>query len=873
MAMPGKKKEEKNKERQTNQEREKEKAKKEKPEEIDKKEEKTTPPSSQRNNPSSGKKAEDNQAQQAVVIAQNLSTVSLEEEMKKSYLDYALSVIIGRAIPDIKDGLKPVHRRVLYAMWETGTTHNKPYKKSARIVGDVIGKYHPHGDAAVYDALVRMAQDFSLRYPLVDGQGNFGSIDGDPPAAMRYTEVRMTRLAEELLADIEKDTVNFVPNYDESLLMPEVLPAKFPNLLVNGASGIAVGMATNIPPHNLGEVCEGLIYLIDHPKASIDDLMRFIPGPDFPTGGYVFNRQNIRQAYLEGKGVIHLRAKTTIERADKGERDRIVITEIPYGVNKARLLENIAELVNNKKIEGIADIRDESDREGIRVVIEIKRGELPEIILNNLYKHTALQTSFGIIMLAIVDKQPKLLNLLEMMNYFIAHRRDVIIRRTKHDLKKAEHRAHILEGLLIALDQLDAIIDLIRASKTVEEAKNGLMTKFKLTAIQAQAILEMQLQRLTGLERQKIVQEHRELIELIKKLKLILKNPEMVMQIIKDELKQLKEEYQDERRTEIRDEVITDIKAEDLIKEEDVAIVYTQSGYIKRTSLSAYRFQSRGGKGRKGIEMKAEDVVENLFVGSTHSYLLVFTNIGRMYWLKALDVPDAGPSGRGKAIVNLLELQPEEKVKGILAVKEFREDQFIVIMTNNGLIKKTRLSEFKNVRKGGIIAINLKPKDSLFTAALTDGKNDIIIGTKMGKAIRFKETKVRPMGRQAAGVKAITLKPKDRVISMIVISPEDKYIFTASELGYGKKTPIEDYPVHNRGGQGVINLKITEKIGQALAMVGVNEDDLLIITVSGKVIRIKTTAIRPLSRATQGVRLIQLDPGDKICSIAKVRED
>jgi DNA gyrase subunit A (EC 5.99.1.3) len=873
MAMPGKKKEEKNKERQTNQEREKEKAKKEKPEEIDKKEEKTTPPSSQRNNPSSGKKAEDNQAQQAVVIAQNLSTVSLEEEMKKSYLDYALSVIIGRAIPDIKDGLKPVHRRVLYAMWETGTTHNKPYKKSARIVGDVIGKYHPHGDAAVYDALVRMAQDFSLRYPLVDGQGNFGSIDGDPPAAMRYTEVRMTRLAEELLADIEKDTVNFVPNYDESLLMPEVLPAKFPNLLVNGASGIAVGMATNIPPHNLGEVCEGLIYLIDHPKASIDELMRFIPGPDFPTGGYVFNRQNIRQAYLEGKGVIHIRAKTTIERADKGERDRIVITEIPYGVNKARLLENIAELVNNKKIEGIADIRDESDREGIRVVIEIKRGELPEIILNNLYKHTALQTSFGIIMLAIVDKQPKLLNLLEMMNYFIAHRRDVIIRRTKHDLKKAEHRAHILEGLLIALDQLDAIIDLIRASKTVEEAKNGLMTKFKLTAIQAQAILEMQLQRLTGLERQKIVQEHRELIELIKKLKLILKNPEMVMQIIKDELKQLKEEYQDERRTEIRDEVITDIKAEDLIKEEDVAIVYTQSGYIKRTSLSAYRFQSRGGKGRKGIEMKAEDVVENLFVGSTHSYLLVFTNIGRMYWLKALDVPDAGPSGRGKAIVNLLELQPEEKVKGILAVKEFREDQFIVIMTNNGLIKKTRLSEFKNVRKGGIIAINLKPKDSLFTAALTDGKNDIIIGTKMGKAIRFKETKVRPMGRQAAGVKAITLKPKDRVISMIVISPEDKYIFTASELGYGKKTPIEDYPVHNRGGQGVINLKITEKIGQALAMVGVNEDDLLIITVSGKVIRIKTTAIRPLSRATQGVRLIQLDPGDKICSIAKVRED
>nr|HUM34081.1 DNA gyrase subunit A [Candidatus Saccharicenans sp.] len=636
-------------------------------------------------------------------IARSLSVVSLEEEMKKSYLDYALSVIIGRAIPDIRDGLKPVHRRVLYAMWETGTLHNKPYKKSARIVGDVIGKYHPHGDAAVYDALVRMAQDFSLRYPLVDGQGNFGSVDGDPPAAMRYTEVRMTRLAEELLADIDKDTVKFVPNYDESLLMPEVLPAKFPNLLVNGSSGIAVGMASNIPPHNLAEVCDGLIYLVDHPEATVDDIMKFIPGPDFPTGGYVFNRQNIRQAYQEGKGVIHLRAKSTIERGEKGEKDKIVITEIPYGVNKARLLENIAELVNTKKIEGIADIRDESDRQGIRVVVEIKRGEIPEIILNNLYKHTALQSSFGIIMLAIVDKQPKLLNLLEMMNYFLAHRQEVIIRRTRYDLKKAEHRAHILEGLLIALDYLDAVIELIRSSRTVEEAKTGLISKFKLTAIQAQAILEMQLQRLTGLERQKLVQEHQELKELIKKLKLILKNHDLVLEIIKDELKQLKDQYQDERRTEIRDEVITDIKAEDLIKEEDVAIVYTSSGYIKRTSLSAYRFQSRGGKGRKGIDMKAEDVVDNLFVGSTHSYLLVFTNKGRLYWLRALDVPDAGPSGRGKAIANLLEFQHEEKVQSILAVKEFRNDQFVVVLSDHGLIKKTRLSEFQHVRKGGII--------------------------------------------------------------------------------------------------------------------------------------------------------------------------
>ncbi len=806
-------------------------------------------------------------------IAKNLSVVSLEEEMKKSYLDYALSVIIGRAIPDIRDGLKPVHRRVLYAMWETGTLHNKPYKKSARIVGDVIGKYHPHGDAAVYDALVRMAQDFSLRYPLVDGQGNFGSVDGDPPAAMRYTEVRMTRLAEELLADIDKDTVNFVPNYDESLLMPEVLPAKFPNLLVNGSSGIAVGMASNIPPHNLVEVCDGLIYLVDHPQATVDDIMKFVPGPDFPTGGYVFNRQNIRRAYMEGKGVIHLRAKSTIERGEKGEKDKIVVTEIPYGVNKARLLENIAELVNTKKIEGIADIRDESDRQGIRVVVEIKRGEIPEIILNNLYKHTALQSSFGIIMLAIVDKQPKLLNLLEMMNYFLAHRQEVIIRRTRHDLKKAEHRAHILEGLLIALDYLDAVIDLIRSSKTVEEARNGLISKFKLTTIQAQAILEMQLQRLTGLERQKIVQEHKELKELIKKLKLILKNHDLVLEIIKDELKQLKEQYQDPRRTEIRDEVITDIKAEDLIKEEDVAIVYTNSGYIKRTSLSAYRFQSRGGKGRKGIEMKAEDVVDNLFVGSTHSYLLVFTNKGRLYWLRALEVPDAGPSGRGKAIANLLEFQPEEKVQSILAVKEFRDDQFVVLLSDHGLIKKTRLSEFQHVRKGGIIAMNLKPGTNLFTAALTSGKNDIIIGTRMGKAIRFKESDVRPMGRQAAGVKAITLKPKDRVISMIVVGDDDKYIFTASENGYGKKTPVEDYPVHRRGGQGVINLRITEKIGPALAMVNVNEDELLVITISGKVIRIKTTDFRPLSRATQGVKIIQLEEGDRVCSVAKVRED
>jgi len=805
-------------------------------------------------------------------IAAEVTVVGLEDEMKRSYLDYAMSVIIGRAIPDIKDGLKPVHRRVLYAMYESGTQWNKPYKKSARIVGDVIGKYHPHGDQAAYDTLVRMAQDFSMRYCLVDGQGNFGSIDGDPPAAMRYTEVRMTKLAGELLADIEKDTVHFVPNYDESLTMPEVLPAKFPNLLVNGSSGIAVGMATNIPPHNLGEVVNGLIHLIQHPNASLDKLMEFIPGPDFPTGGYIFNKQGIRDAYRDGRGIIQIRAKTKIERGDKGERDRIIVTELPFAVNKARLLETTAELVNEKKIEGIADLRDESDREGIRVVVEVKKGELPEIVLNNLYKHTALQSTFGIIMLAIVDKQPKVLTLIDMMKYFISHRQDVIRRRTRFDLKKAEARAHILEGLMIALDHLDAIIKLIRSSKSVEEAKKGLIERFKLSPVQAQAILEMQLQRLTQLERQKIVQEYEEVKALIVKLKRILGSEKLVLEIIVEELKRIKQEYGDERRTEIRDEVVGDLRPEDLIKEEDVAVVYTSTGYVKRTSLSSYHFQSRGGKGRKGIEMKAEDVVEHLFICSTHSYLLVFTTQGRLYWLKALEVPDVGPAGRGKAIINLIDFAPDEKVRSIVAVKEFREDQFVIMLTTNGLIKKTRLSEFKNVRKGGILAMTIQPKRELFMARLTSGKNDIIIGTKLGRAIRFKESEVRPMGRQAAGVKAIRLKPKDAVIGMIVAKDDDRFVFTASERGYGKKTEIGQYPRHRRGGQGVLNLKVGGKIGNALSIVGIAEEELLIITVEGKVIRIKTTQFRSLSRATQGVRIINLEDKDRVCAVAKVQE-
>ena len=820
----------------------------------------------------SGKEKEPDVQQPPPPIAANITVVSLEEEMKRSYLDYAMSVIIGRAIPDIKDGLKPVHRRVLYAMYETGTQWNKPYKKSARIVGDVIGKYHPHGDVAVYDPLVRLAQDFSLRYLLVDGQGNFGSIDGDPPAAMRYTEVRMTKLASELLADIEKDTVNFVPNYDESLTMPEVLPAKFPNLLVNGGSGIAVGMATNIPPHNLGEVIDGVIHLIQHPNASLSKIMDFVPGPDFPTGGFIFNRQGILDAYTTGRGSIQLRAKTMIEHGEKGERERIVVTEIPYAVNKSRLIENMAELVNAKKLEGIADIRDESDREGIRVVIEIKKGELPEVVLNNLYKHTALQTSFGIIMLAIVDKQPKYLGLLDIMKYFISHRQDVIRRRTRFDLKKAEARAHILEGLTIALDHLDAIIKLIRAAKNVDEARTGLMERFKLTQIQAQAILEMQLQRLTHLERDKIVQEYAEVKALIAKLKKILGSDKLVQEIIVDELKEMKAAFGDERRTEIRDEVVGDIRPEDLIKEEDVVVLYTQSGYVKRTSLSTYHFQMRGGKGRKGISMKAEDVVENLFICSTHNYLLFFTNKGRVYWLKALEIPDVGPAGRGKSINNLLEFQGEERVTSVLAIKEFDENRFIVMLCTDGHIKKTKLSDFQNIRRGGIIAVSLRKKSELMWTRLTDGKRDIVLATKLGKAIRFKESDIRPMGRQAAGVRSMSLRKKDEVIGMVAIGEDDKYIFTASEKGYGKKTETGLYRRTRRGGKGILNLKITPKIGNALGVLGVGDEDLLVVTVSGKVIRMQTKQVRASGRATQGVRLINLDDKDRVSSVAKARE-
>jgi len=805
--------------------------------------------------------------------AADLSVVSLEEEMKRSYLDYAMSVIIGRAIPDIKDGLKPVHRRVLYAMHETGTGYNKPYKKSARIVGDVIGKYHPHGDQAAYDTLVRMAQDFSLRYVLVDGQGNFGSIDGDPPAAMRYTEVRLKKIADALMDDLDKDTVNFVPTYDGSLTMPEVLPARFPNLLVNGGSGIAVGMATNIPPHNLGEVIDGMVHLIQHPNAKLDKIMEYIPGPDFPTAGIIYGQKGLRDAYETGKGTIYLRAKSRIETGGKNDRDRIVITEIPFMVNKSRLLESAAALVNEKKIEGIADIRDESDREGMRMVFELKKGELAEVVLNNLYKHTTLQTSFGIILLAIVDKQPKILSLVDIMKYFISHRQDVVRRRTRFELKRAEARAHILEGLTIALDHLDEIIKLIRSSRTVDLARTGLITRFHLSLIQAQAILDMQLQKLTGLEREKIQKEYVEVKELIVKLKKILADEKLILDIIVEELKAIKQEYGDERRTEIRPGVITDIRPEDLVKEEEVVIVYTASGYIKRTSLSSYHYQGRGGKGRKGISMKEEDLVQSLFVSSTHSYLLVFTNKGRLYWLKALDIPDVGPAARGKSINNLIQFQPDERVSSVIPVKDFEDDKFVVMLSSDGLIKKTKLDQFKNIRKGGIQAMTLKAKSELLFTSLTDGKREVLIGTKMGKAIRFAEKQIRSMGRQAAGVRAMRLAAKDQVIGMIVVGPEDKFIFTASDKGYGKKTEFGQYRKQSRGGKGVINIKVTPKIGQAMGMVGIGEGEVLLVTKAGKVIRIKSHEVRTSGRSTQGVRLINLDEKDRVSSLVKVAQE
>ncbi|MGD0914917.1 MAG: DNA gyrase subunit A [Thermodesulfobacteriota bacterium] len=797
--------------------------------------------------------------------------VNIEDEMKKSYVDYAMSVIIGRALPDVRDGLKPVHRRILYAMNELNNDWDKPYKKSARIVGDVIGKYHPHGDMAVYDAIVRMAQDFSLRYPLVDGQGNFGSIDGDPPAAMRYTEIRMSKLASELLADIDKETVDFTPNYDESLVEPIVLPSKFPNLIVNGSSGIAVGMATNIPPHNLVETINALIALIENPKVSIEELMAHLPGPDFPTAGFIYGKEGIRQAYETGKGVIQLRARALIERDRKGERENIVITELPYQTNKAKFIERVAELVQDKVTEGISNIRDESDREGMRVVIELKRNEVAEVILNQLYKHTQMQTSFGIILLAIHQNQPKLLTLKEMLQLFVQHRQEVVIRRSRFDLKKAEARAHILEGLKKAIDQIDAVIAAIKASKTPKEAKDRLIERFALSDEQAQAILEMRLQRLTNLEQRKILEEYEEMIKLINRLKALLASERLILNVIKEELVSIRDAYGDERRTEIV-ETAPEIKIEDLIAEEDMVVTITHTGYIKRNPISLYRSQHRGGKGKMGINVKEEDFVEDLFIASTHDFILFFTDAGKIHWMKVHELPEAGRLTRGKAIVNLLNLSPQEKVTAILSLKDFAKGKFITFMTKKGIIKKTALEAYSNPRAGGIIAIHLDEGDELISTKLTDDQQYLFIGTKLGKAIHFPENQIREIGRTARGIKGIKISRGDEVVGMEVVVPHTQ-ILTVTENGYGKRTQASDYRVQNKGGSGIFTVKRTPKTGDVVGIKTVaDEDELILISDKGKIIRLRAGDIPIQGRSTQGVRLITLEEGERVVAVARLAE-
>ncbi|MCS7211245.1 MAG: DNA gyrase subunit A [Chloroherpetonaceae bacterium] len=799
--------------------------------------------------------------------------INIEDEMRDSYIDYSMSVIVSRALPDVRDGLKPVHRRVLYGMSELGLQAGRAYKKSARVVGEVLGKYHPHGDSAVYDTIVRMVQDFSLRYPLVDGQGNFGSIDGDAPAAMRYTEVRMTRIAGELLRDIDKNTVDFAPNFDDSLEEPTVLPCAIPNLLINGSSGIAVGMATNIPPHNLSEVVDGLIALIDDKDITIDELMKYIKAPDFPTGGIIYGYEGVREAYATGRGKITIRARVKIEEARSG-RESIVVTELPYQVNKAKLQERIAELVNEKKIEGIAAIRDESDRDGMRLVIELKRDAVTKVVLNQLFKHTQMQETFGVIMLALVDGRPKVLTLKEMMQHYIDHRHTVVIRRTKFDLAEAEKRAHILEGLKIALDNLDAIITLIRKSKDGEEAKDGLMQTFKLSEIQAKAILDMRLQRLTNLERQKIEEEYREVIKTIEQLSAILNSEKLQMKIIKDELKQIKKEYGDERRTEIVYEVSDDLSIESLIKEEDVIITITHNGYIKRTAVDTYRRQGRGGKGIAGAATKDDDFVEHMFVASTHDYILFFTNFGKCYWQKVYDIPEAARTARGRSLSNLIEFEPNEKVMAHISVKEFSDSLYVVMATKNGLIKKTALSEFSNPRRTGILAINIEEGDELIGAKLTDGNHQIILAKSSGYAVRFHESDVRPMGRNSTGVKGAELEKGETVVSLVTTRRTDITLLTVTDLGYGKRSELEEYRMTKRGAAGVITLKGNEKVGNLVAMVEVaDEDDLILMTKNGIVNRQHVSDIRVMGRNTSGVRLIRLEEGDRVSAVARVPKE
>ncbi len=806
---------------------------------------------------------------------ERLGQIAIEDEMRVSYLDYAMSVIVGRALPDVRDGLKPVHRRILYGMNEMGLVHNRAYRKSAKIVGEIMGNYHPHGDAAIYDTLVRMAQDFNMRYPLVDGQGNYGSMDGDSPAAMRYTEARLTRLAEEMLADIDKETVDFGPNYDESRQEPLVLPTKIPNLLINGAGGIAVGYATNIPTHNLGEVVDGLLLLLENPEATVAQLMKKIPGPDFPTAGFIYGMGGIKEAYETGRGLLKLRAKVAVETDERTDRERLLVTEIPYQVNKAKLIEKIAELIQEDRIKGIADLRDESsDREGVRIVIELKRGEIPLVVLNNLYKHTQLETTFGVIMLALVNNRPEVLNLKQILQAFVDHRREVVVRRTAFDLRKAEERAHILEGLKIALDNLDAVITLIRRAQSPEEARTGLMRRFTLSEIQANAILDMRLQRLTQLERAKLVEEYRETLKQIEYLKSVLASEALVRKIIKDELAAVREAYQDDRRTQIVKEE-AELTVEDLIADEEVVVTISHTGYIKRNPVTLYRAQRRGGKGKIGMGVKEEDFVETLFTASTHDYLLFFTDAGKVYWLKVHEIPEAGRAAKGKALVNLLALSGDEKVTATLPVKEFREDRYVVMATKRGIIKKTELSAYGNPRQGGIIALGLEEGDKLIGVQVTDGQREILIGTRQGITIRFKEDEVRPMGRTAYGVKAITLEEGNEVIGMETITPDSTTsILTVTEGGYGKRTPVTEYRVQGRGGKGIISVKTTERNGLAVGFLQVRDgDEIMLMAAMGKVLRCKVDDIREIGRNTQGVRLLELeDPQDRLVAVARLAE-
>ena len=800
----------------------------------------------------------------------SLIPVNIEDEMRKSYLDYAMSVIIGRALPDVRDGLKPVHRRILFGMSELGLNYNRPTKKCAKIVGEVMGKYHPHGDSAIYDSLVRMAQPFSLRYPLVDGQGNFGSVDGDPPAAMRYTEARLARIANALLEDIDKETVDFRPNYDDSESEPVVLPTRVPNLLINGSSGIAVGMATNIPPHNIREIVEATILLVQKPNATLAEIMQIVPGPDFPTGGFILGRQGIFDAYSKGRGSLKLRAKAATEKIGK-DREAIIVTEIPFQVNKSRLIENVAALVNEKKIEGISEIRDESDRDGMRIVFELKRGEQPEIVLNNLYKQTQMQTSFGVINLSIVNGQPRELGIIDCIKRFIDHRVEVVRRRTDYLLRKARDREHILLGFKKALENLDEVIALIRASKTPREAKDRLIAAFEFTERQSQAIIELQLQRLTNMEQQKILDELADIQRMIAEYLEILGSDKVLRALIVKELKEVIKDFGDERRTVIIEDT-GEIDLEDLIQQEEVAITVTRGGYLKRTAVDTYRRQTRGGKGRIGMTTRSEDVVEHLIIANTHAYLLIFTSKGRVYWLKNYVIPDAGTASKGKHIAGLINLTPDETVKGFLPVREFVEGKFIVMITRMGVIKKCELTEFDNPMQRGIIALSLDEGDELIAALLSDGESYVFLATKEGMAIKFEEKEVRAMGRPARGVKAMELLKGDFIIGAEITKADD-LILSVSENGYGKRTPLNDYRLTHRGGKGVINMKTTNKVGDVVAVMVVKEDnDVMIMTADGKIIRIEADKIRKTGRSTQGVKLVNMEAGDKVAATSVVSE-